>query len=229
MRKQSSSETGSSALALKTPTDVAEASQRHRIVEAMIASCAEKGYGGTTIGDIVGRARISRTTFYKRYGDKRTCFGAAVDFCVEELRRTASEARSPGDPPPRAVRKATGAILEAMAARPAVAQLLCADAAAVEPAVVDRYRRLVIPALEGLWDAAAAPRRSQLDPGLAFGRAQLLILSQIAAGKSSQLPDLLPEIVYLAIAPFAGHHAALEQVRLAAQPTDDRGRADGDR
>lgn len=212
-----------------TPTDIAEAGQRRRIFEAMIASCAEKSYGGTTISDIVAAARISRTTFYKRFDDKRACFDGTVDFCIEELRQTARRAHQPGDPPPEAVRMATIAILEAMAARPAVAQLLCADASSVEPATVERYRQLVIPALEALWDEAGIPRRSSLDPRLAFGRAQLLIFNQIAAGRSSRLPDLLPEIVYLAIAPFAGHEAALAQVRRAEQEQTTAERPDGDR
>jgi len=227
MQKQSSSETGSSALTLTTPTDIGEASQRRRITEAMIGSCSEKSFAGTTITDIVARARISRTTFYKHFPDKRACFDATVELCVEELSEAARSAHSPGDPPPEAVRKATIAILEAMAARPALTQLLTADAVSVDPPVVERYRRLVIPALEGLWEAAGAPRRSQLDPRLAFGRAQLLIFRQIAAGRSDRLLELLPEIVYLAVAPFAGHEAALEQAQLAEKDAD-RDRADGD-
>jgi len=216
MQKQSSSEKGSSgALALSVPADVAEASQRQRIIEAMVASCAEKSYRSTTITDIVGHARISRTTFYKRFEDKRACFDATVDYCIEELRATARAAHAIGDPPAEAVRKATVAFLEALSHRPAVAQLLCADATSVDPTVVERYRGLLLPALEGLWDAADMPKPSELDPRLAFGRAQLLIFNQIAAGGSDQLPDLLPEIVYLAVAPFAGHEAAVEQARLA--------------
>lgn len=216
MQKQSSSEKRSaSALALSVPTDVGEASQRQRIIEAMIASCAEKSFHATTITDLVGHARISRTTFYKRFQDKRECFDATVDYCLEEMRSTARAAHEPSDPPAEAVRKATVAILEAMAERPAVAQLLCADATSVEPLVVERYRGLVLPALEGLWDGAGMRGHSALDPRLAFGRAQLLIFNQIAAGGSDQLPELLPEIVYLAVAPFAGHAAAIEQARLA--------------
>jgi AcrR family transcriptional regulator len=228
MQKQSSSARGSGALALTTPTDIGEASQRGRIIEAMIASCAEKSFARTTITDIVGGARISRTTFYKRFADKRTCFDATVEYCLAELRETAWAAHSPGDQPSEAVRKATIAILEAMAARPAVAQLLSADAVSVEPTIVDRYRQLVLPALAAVWQRAGEPIRSQLNPGLAFGRAQLLIFNQIAAGRSDQLPNLLPEIVYLAVAPFAGHREAVEQARLAEQaPT--YGRPDGDR
>lgn len=75
-----------------------------------------------------------------------------------------------------------------------------------------RYRKLLIPALERLW---GEPRRGRTDPRLAFGRAQVLIYNQIAAGQAERLPELLPEIVYIALLPFSGHEEALREARLA--------------
>jgi AcrR family transcriptional regulator len=206
----------------KTPADLGAQTQRKRIVDAMVASCAEKTYSGTTISDIVSRASISRTTFYKHFEGKRACFDAAVDTCIEEIRAVAREAHTPADPPVEAVPKATAAILDRMAAKPDLAQMLTGDALAVDSSIVDRYRRLLIPAVEALWDAAGEPRTPHMDAGLAFSRAQLLIFNQIAAGNSAQLPELLPEIVYLAVAPFAGHEKALEQVSLAERRVRSR-------
>jgi AcrR family transcriptional regulator len=209
-------------LAPTIPVDIGESSQRRRIIEAMVSSCAEKTFATTTISDIVGRARISRTTFYKRFADKRACFDATVDFCLDELRKVAREAHSPADPPSEAVRRATAAILEAMAANPALAQLLTGDAVSVDPSVVERYRRLLIPAVGGLWDQAGETKTCHMDPRLAFGRAQLLIFNQIASGRSDELPALLPDLVYLAVAPFAGHDEAVKQVQLAESQASDR-------
>jgi AcrR family transcriptional regulator len=220
MQKQWGSETVRSVLDPTVPIDVGTLSQRQRIVDAMLASCAEKTYAATTIADIVSRASISRTTFYKRFADKRECFDAAVDYCVAEVQTTASEAHSNLDSPAVAVRKATAAILDLLARRSDLAQLAMCEAVSVEPAVVDRYRRLLIPSLESLWSRAGEPVRSYADPGLAFGRAQVLIFNQIASGRTEQLPDLLPEIVYLALLPFAGHDEAVRQSR-TAEPTDN--------
>ncbi|HET9185399.1 MAG TPA: TetR/AcrR family transcriptional regulator [Solirubrobacterales bacterium] len=205
-----------SVLRPTVPADVGARSQRQRIIEALIDSCAEKTYAATTIADIVSRARISRTTFYKRFEDKRACFDAAVAYSLAELREVALAAHAPEDPPADAVREAAKAVLEAMARRPGLAQLLTGDAVCVDPAVFDRYRRLVIPAIRGLWAAAGEEPEAQLDPRLAFGQAQLLIFNEIAAGRSECLPDLLPQIVYLAVAPFGGHEEAMRQSRQAA-------------
>jgi AcrR family transcriptional regulator len=206
------------------PIDVGVLSQRQRIVDAMIACCAEKSYAATTIADIVSQASISRTTFYKRFAGKRECFDAALDSCIEELRTAAVGARSADDSPPEAVRKAAAATLELMAAKPDLAQLVMGEAVAVEPAVIERYRKLLLPALEGLWEAGGEPSGSHTDPQLAFGRAQVLIYNEIIAGRAADLPRLLPEIAYTAILPFAGHEKALAQARLAGGDESSRSR-----
>jgi AcrR family transcriptional regulator len=197
------------------PIDAGLPPQRRRIIEAMVDSCAEKTFAATTIADIVSRASISRTTFYKQFAGKRECFDAALDWAIEELRDAAASSHSGSDSPPEAVRKAAAADLALMAAKPALAQLAMGEAIAVEPNVAARYRRLVIPALERLWGAAEQPRRPHTDPWLALGRAQVLIYNQILAGRTAELPALLPEVVYIALLPFAGHEEALRQARQA--------------
>jgi len=216
MQKHGSSETRGSVLSPTTPPDIGHQSQRQRILDAMIESCAEKTYAATTITDIVSGARISRTTFYKHFADKRACFEAAVDHCVEQLRKTAEASHSSSDPPGPATRKAAAAVLDALAAQPGLAQLLTGDAIGVDPMVIERYRKATIPALEALWGRdGGSPAHT--DPRLAFGQAQVLILNQIAVGKTDRLAELLPEIVYLAVSPFGGHEEAILQSRLAKE------------
>jgi AcrR family transcriptional regulator len=221
MQKHRSSDIGGSVLRPSTPLDIGRQAQRQRIIDAMIESCAEKTFAATTITDIVGRARISRTTFYKQFDDKRACFDATLDHCLEQLRELAATAYSPDDAPADAARKAATAVIKDLAARPGVAQLLTGDAIAVDPGVVERYRKVTIPALEGLWAREGGEVELRSDPRLAFGQAQVLILNQISIGRPEDLPELLPEIVYLAVSPFAGHDEAIRQSRLAQEDPDD--------
>lgn len=217
MHQQRSTETPGTVLNPSTPPDIGRRSQRRRIIDAMIESCAEKTYAATTITDIVGRARISRTTFYKHFEDKRACFDASIDHCVDALQEAAASAHSAADPPGEATRKAATAVVVALVERPGYAQLLAGDAMAVDPVVIERYRRATIPALESLWSRDGGKAQTHTDPRLAFGQAQVLILNQIAAGEPEGLPDLLPELVYLAVSPYGGHEEALEQSRLAGK------------
>jgi AcrR family transcriptional regulator len=193
------------------------------MIAAMVASCGEKTYAATTISDIVAGARISRTTFYREFDDKRACFDAALEHCIEAVRETAQGACSTAEPPAQAVRRATAAVLELLAAQPQVAHLLVGEAISCEPAVIDRYRQLLVPAVADLWhDDEAPPQPPRVDPWLAFGRAQLLVFDLVTAGEAARLPELLPEIVYLAVAPFAGHEAALAEAR-ASEPLLEAG------
>lgn len=216
MQKHRSSQTSSSVLRPSTPPDLVKQSQRQRIVDAMIESCAEKTYAGTTITDIVSRAHISRTTFYKHFEDKRACFDAAIGYCIEELEGVAAATHAAGDAPGDATRMAVTAVVEALATRPGLAQLLAGDAMAVDPKAIERYRKATVPALETLWGKDGRTE-SHTDPRLAFGQAQVLILNQIATGQLNRLPELLPELVYLAVGPYGGHEEALRQSRLAGR------------
>jgi AcrR family transcriptional regulator len=217
MQKHRSSETATSVLRPTTPLDIGQQTQRQRILDAMIESCAEKTFAATTITDIVARAHISRTTFYKQFDDKRACFDAAVDYSIEELGEIADSAIEPDDGPGDASRKAVTAVVDALVARPGLAQLLTGDAFAVDPMITGRYRKATIPPLEALWANRNGESKGHTDPRLAFGQIQVLILHQIASGKPDHLAEVLPELVYLAISPFGGHDEALRQARLARE------------
>lgn len=205
------------ASVLPTTLDLNTGNQRQRIIDAMIDSCAEKTYAATTITDIVSRAHISRTTFYKQFDDKRACFDAAIGHCIEQLQEVAAAAHDREDAPADAVRKGASAVIQALAERPGLAQLLTGDAIAVDPRVIECYRKATIPPLEALWSRSDGESQAYSDPRLAFGKAQVLILNQIAIGEADRLPELLPELVYLAVSPFGGHEAALRQSQLASE------------
>jgi AcrR family transcriptional regulator len=53
------------------------ASPRGRMLDAMTASVAEKGYAATSVADVIRRAHASRKTFYEQFADKEDCFLAA--------------------------------------------------------------------------------------------------------------------------------------------------------
>ncbi len=182
----------------------------------MVACCAEKTYAAVTIGELVARASVSRTTFYKLFTDKRDCFDAAVVQCIERIGATLAGAAGECGTPAEATRRGAIAGLELLAAEPQLALVLGGDVVGVDPRAVDRYSRLTVPALEAIWSEAGVPPRKHSSPGIAFGRAQLLVFHEVAAGRAERLPALAPDIVYLAVAPFAGHDEGLRQARLAA-------------
>jgi AcrR family transcriptional regulator len=185
----------------------------------MVACCAEKSYSATTIADLVARAAVSRTTFYKLFADKRDCFDAAVAHCLHRLAAAVAGAalEEEHDSPAAATRAAATAALDLLAAEPELAIVLSGDVVGVDPRAVDHYAEAILPPLEALWTSEEGPARKHLSPGIALGRAQLLIFHELAAGRAERLPELVGEVVYLAVAPFAGHDEAVRQARIAAE------------
>jgi len=60
--------------------------QRERLLRSVIACSAQKGYGSTTITDIVARAEVSRSAFYEHFDGKEACFLQAYGQTAAALR-----------------------------------------------------------------------------------------------------------------------------------------------
>ncbi|HXR30789.1 MAG TPA: TetR/AcrR family transcriptional regulator [Solirubrobacterales bacterium] len=214
MQQQSEAATQPGVLTPTVPWDIGERSQRQRILGAMASSTAEKTFAGTTIADIVGHASISRATFYKHFANKRECFDATVESFLSELWQAAAEVRSTDDLPAEAIRKAATAGLQRMAKKPAHAKLVLIEAPSVNPAIVRSYRDALIDVLERELNLERATNGA--DPGIAVGRAKVLLADFLAADRAKELPSLVPEIVYIALLPYVGQEAALQQAGLGA-------------
>jgi AcrR family transcriptional regulator len=197
------------------PRDIGVRSQQRRVLEAMALSCAEKSFSATTIADVVSKASISRATFYKHFANKRDCFDAAVGGFVDELTEAASDAQASAESRPETIRRAIGAVLERLAAKPAYAKLVAIEAPILDPGIVTKHREVAVDGLREQWETGKGSKQARADARLAFGRAYLLVADYVAAGKAQQLPELLPETAYVLLLPFVGHKEALAQVKLA--------------
>lgn len=56
------------------PPEVVMFSQRGRLIEAIAYHLDQKGYAATSVQDIIDRAGVSKTTFYKLFKDKEDCY-----------------------------------------------------------------------------------------------------------------------------------------------------------
>jgi AcrR family transcriptional regulator len=78
-----------------------QASQRQRILEAVLDVVGDRGYTATTVADITTAAGISRTTFYEQFASKQEAFLTAYDAFGQEF--LADLAGVPADSTPRDV------------------------------------------------------------------------------------------------------------------------------
>jgi AcrR family transcriptional regulator len=64
---------------------LSDRAQRAKLLEAMIALVAEKGYAAATVTDAVRLARVSRGTFYELFDSKQACLVAAYELGIDVL------------------------------------------------------------------------------------------------------------------------------------------------
>jgi AcrR family transcriptional regulator len=70
----------------KMAADEAALHQRRRILEATTELVVERGYGAVSVAEIVARARVSKSAFYREFGGKAEAFGASVEAALEHER-----------------------------------------------------------------------------------------------------------------------------------------------
>lgn len=201
------------------PEPLVAHSQRERILTAMARTCASKGYGATTIADIVEPAGVSRATFYELFKDKEDCLQACMELSLADAMGRVVDAYSPDRPWATMVRDSAAAFLDLLASRPDFARMALIEAPAAGGRAFEMYasgKRV----LQALLDRGRDdPVEEQAIPSSA-GRAALaaaesLIVGQIFAGNTERLPELLPDVVYIVTIPYLGQEEALRQSREA--------------
>jgi AcrR family transcriptional regulator len=208
------------------PREFVVRSQRERLLDAMAQACAERGYGEVRVADIVRRAGVSRATFYELFRDREECFLAAYDAILAQWLTVISAAyRQEGTWAYRA-RAAIAAALEFMAAEPAFARMCIVEVLAAGPRAIERYLA-AIRILGSLADEAQAYAPAGAVLPSIVGRAAIagaagLVRGEILAGRTEQLPALLPDIVYVLAAAYLGHDQALAELQTAREGSEQQ-------
>ncbi|MTE15482.1 TetR/AcrR family transcriptional regulator [Nocardia aurantiaca] len=185
-------------------------SQRGRLLEG-ISECVEvKGYSGTTLTDIVGRARVSRSTFYEHFASKEECFVAAVEAGANLLyTRISEEMAGLEHPDTRAL--VTNSLItycEVIVAEPQLSRLVLVEAFKVGGAAVERHDASLdmFTALCRQFHRRALSESSEV-PQVSDGQLALIIDAVaertrrlIERGEIAQLPRRIPDLCAFAFA-----------------------------
>jgi AcrR family transcriptional regulator len=108
--------------------------QRRRLVTAALEVFAESGYAGASIDEIVSRARVSRTSFYRFFAGKEDCMLAVFGEAVDGLAAAFAEAAGAEEPEQR-IRLGVRGIVGSLAADPAMARVVLVEAVGASPRI----------------------------------------------------------------------------------------------
>jgi AcrR family transcriptional regulator len=190
------------------------ASQRERLLRAVIAAVSESGYLAVTVAGIVRRARVSRAAFYAHFADKEDCFLAATAEGRElMLGRVISATRAvpPGTRDEEILRVACRAYLAFLAGEPAFARVFYIHMPAAGPRALDRLDAApgLFAGLNQRWHERARrhhPEWPAVPPEVFLalaGATDELVRSTVRAGRADALPGLEETLVSLHLAVLA--------------------------
>jgi AcrR family transcriptional regulator len=187
------------------------------MLEAMIDTVSERGYHQTSMNDVAARAGVGRDTLRQQFGDKEAMFIAAHDLLVERLANYAAPAYQQPGPWPERISRGLSALLTAIAYRPQGARVAIIEVLAAGPQA-HQHHLDAIEAFARYIDQGRdeTPNGRRLPPTLArvvAGAAAARIHKQVTTGHTSELPDLHPELLYLALLPYLGHQKAQQLVQ----------------
>jgi AcrR family transcriptional regulator len=139
-----------------------QASQRQRILDAVLDVVGEHGYPGATVADITTAAGISRTTFYEQFGNKLDAFLTAYDEFGEAF--LADVAGTPTTTPVDALTTAAERLVDWGRRRPLACRAFLLEIHAVGEEGLDHRDRMMNLAMERFERVAAWVR--SVDPSL---------------------------------------------------------------
>jgi AcrR family transcriptional regulator len=193
----------------RLPEALVQQDQRGRMLRAMIETVAEKGYAAVTVGEVVARARVSRSSFYQQFADKENCFVIAS---AEGRRRFFDRVRAaarglPADSPSELrLRAALRAYLIFLRDEPALATVIYVEWLGVRSGSPKRLAggdddvaamdRREFAAMTATWHALARQHHPQWPevPHEVFvaltGATEELVRELIYARRIERLPDL---------------------------------------
>ncbi len=188
------------------PRPVVTKIQRDRLMRAMARTVAEYGYQETTVRRLLGRAGLSRRTYYELFEDKEDCFLAAYDEAIDHVLGLVVEAYRAGESPEQKIEQGLHAFLQFCADEPDIARMCVVEVLAAGPAA--RARRAdTMERLSSLMEGALNELRgdeqlSKLSARGLIGGVHELIYTPIDRGETEQLPDLAEQIVSSQVAPL---------------------------
>lgn len=179
-------------------------SQRERMLVAMADAVAELGFAKTTVAEVIGRAGVSRETFYEHFRNKEDAFLAAYDGAAEivahemgdELGQVLNRSGATVQDKLEAI---LGRYLEALASEPAVARTFLVEVYAAGPKALARrveVQQRFVDLVATI--AGARDERQRFACEAVVAAVSALVTQRICAGRGTDLEELREPVLDLA-------------------------------
>lgn len=189
------------------------ADDRARILDAVAQLAARDGYATLTARGVAAAAGVSRKLFDAHFEDVQGCFMGALEHLTNRALADAAPAGAAGTDWPGGVHRALSALCAYIAADPVFARLAFIEVFALGPDGV-RFREAGMARLTESFRASApgAQRPSRLAAEASVGAIWGVVHHHVAHGASNRLPNIAPQLSFIALAPVLGAEAAVQAI-----------------
>jgi AcrR family transcriptional regulator len=118
--------------------------QRARMLSAAVDAIEENGYARLTVAQVIGRAKVSRKTFYDLFVDREDCFLAVFERTLEQMRARVVEAFEHESSWREGMRAGLAALLVFIDEEPELARLCVVDALGGGRRVLEERARVLV-------------------------------------------------------------------------------------
>jgi AcrR family transcriptional regulator len=187
----------------------AVANPPERVLRALAATVAEKGYPATTVAEVVERASTSQRTFYEHFANKEEALLAALDSGSAQMLATVLPAFRRGQSWEQSVRAAYEAMFGFGTEEPEYTQLGAVEMYAAGKRAL-QTRDTIMEGLEALLQPGydLAPDTPPIAAEAIGGAVYALVYDQVKAKGPESMPELVPMATYMTLAPFLGAEEA---------------------
>jgi AcrR family transcriptional regulator len=199
------------------PAGAVARSQRTRLIHATASVTMAKGYASTTVADIVASAGVAKEAFYKHFRDKEQAFLEAQEHPTRQILDAVVFAYFSAEEWHERIWRALRTLADLIAANPVMSHLRLVECYTAGPAAIRRAEEIVhsftIFLEEGYRTSRDAERLPRLFSQTISGAIFELIQHEVVAGRTEEIPARLPQLAYVAMAPFLGPAEAIELLR----------------
>jgi AcrR family transcriptional regulator len=203
--------------------------QRSRMLAAALEAVEEVGYARMTVAQVIGRAKVSRKTFYDVFTDREDCFLAALEGASSQAGRLVREAFDSEPAWRDGMRAGLTELLLFLDEEPALARLFLVEALGAGPRVLER-RAAVLEDLAAVVDRGRFVTSAVREPPEVAAEgvvgAVFAVLHTRALEKNAErFACLLGSLMNIVVLPYLGARAASRELN---RPTPPMRRAQGD-
>jgi AcrR family transcriptional regulator/DNA-binding MarR family transcriptional regulator len=205
--------------------------QRSRMLTAAVQAVEEVGYARMTVAQVIGRAKVSRKTFYDVFVDREDCFLAAFEQATAQARALVIEAYTLESGWREGMRAGLARLLVFMDDEPGLARLCVVEALGAGTRVLESRAKVLDELAEVVDRGRSAGNVTREPPGVTaegvVGAVFAVLHTRLLEGGRESLSKLLAPLMSMIVLPYLGARAASKELARPAPKTRKSARRSG--